>query len=325
MNFNNFVTLMLEDVKRELGPDVSVEVREVRKNNGVVLHGMTIMSKDSNLSPTIYLNGFYSDYEEGKEWEKIKEDVLKVYETSKINYKVNMDFFLDFNQVKDKLFCKLINYEKNLDLLADVPHHKFLDLAVVCYFAYEADGMGAGFITIHTNHLDKWGVTEDELLEIAMDNTKAKYPGKHYSMEDMLRSIVEKDVRKDLYNQIEEVQAHEEEWITFTVSQIMKGLLGDKKRSPMYVMTNENKVWGAISMLWQESLQKLADELESDLLILPSSVHEIILLPVEEEQYSNEYLQDMVRDINRDHVEPEEVLSDHIYRYLRASGTTILQ
>ncbi|MBQ7360354.1 MAG: hypothetical protein IJW63_09690 [Lachnospiraceae bacterium] len=325
MNFNDFITFMLEEVKRELGQDVKVEVREVCKNNGIMLKGLTILSKESNLSPTIYLNGFYKEYQEGKELIDVKQSILEVYRSSKVDVKVDMDFFLDYEKVKNKLFCKLINYDKNTCLLQDVPYQKFLDLAVVCYFAYEAECMGSGFITIHTNHLDNWGIDENELFERAMTNTKSVYPGIYYSMEDMLRQMVEKDVRRDLEQKSNDLEGNEEEWISFTVEQIMKGLLGERKRSPMYVITNEGKAWGATCMLWKETLQKLAEELESDLFILPSSVHEIIIVPADEEQVCVDYLQSMVEDINRTHVEPEEVLSDHIYRYLRDSGTTILQ
>lgn len=324
MNYNEFITFMVEEVQKELGQEVTIEVREVRKNNGIMLKGLTILSKESNLSPTIYLDGFYKDYQEGKALNEVRQSFMDIYRNSKVDVKVDMDFFMDYEKVKNKLFCKLINYEKNTLLLQDVPHQRFLDLAVVCYFAYEAECMGSGFITIHTNHLDRWGINEEELFEMAMTNTKTIYPGIYYSMEDMLRQMIEKDVRRDLERK-DEVWDGSEDWISYTVNQIMKGLLGDRKRSPMYVMTNEGKAWGAISMLWGETMQKIAEELESDLFILPSSVHEIIIVPADDEQLRADYLQNMVEDINRTHVEPEEVLSDHIYRYSRDSGTTILQ
>ena len=92
----------------------------------------------------------------------------------------------------------------------------------------------------------------------------------------------------------------------------------------MYVLTTEGKTWGAISMLNNKALSELANLLESDLFILPSSVHEVIIVPADNEE-SAETLQAMVADINRTHVDPEEVLSDHIYRYLRDTKATILQ
>lgn len=325
MNYNEFVCTMLEEIRRKLGPEVCVEMREVHKNNGVLLQGLTITSKESNMSPTIYMNGFFKEYEKGRNMEQLIDEVLDIYKTSKIEGTVDIDFFMDFDKVKMNLYCRLINFDKNREFLEDVPYRKYFDLAVICYFTCEHEQLKEGFITITISHLDGWGISEQELFELAVANTMDKYPYRCISMEQMLRQMIENDVRREqmdkLQNQSEE---EEEEWIGFTVEQILKGLLGDSKKNAMYVLTVEGKAWGAISMLYTEALAKIAEELESDLFILPSSIHEVIVVSTRGRD-SGEALQAMVADINRTHVDPEEVLSDHVYRYLRDSGTTILQ
>lgn len=340
MNYNEFVCTMLKDVKRELGTDVTVEVREVYKNNGVLLKGLTITSKESNMSPTIYLNGFYEEFENGKGMDELRNAIIEIYTTSRIQGTVDMNFFLDFEQVKSNLYCRLINYDKNTEFLTNVPYQRHFDLATICYFTCEQEHLRNGFITITMNHLDGWGISEKELFQYAMANTLEKYPYLFFSMEQLLRQMIEADVRKDRMPEVKvdgksdaETRAktdtvdecyHEEQWIQFTVDEILKGVLGDKKRTPMYVLTTEGKTWGAISMLNNKALSELANLLESDLFILPSSVHEVIIVPADNEE-SAETLQAMVADINRTHVDPEEVLSDHIYRYLRDTKATILQ
>ena len=311
MNYNEFVCTMLKDVKRELGTDVTVEVREVYKNNGVLLQGLTITSKESNMSPTIYLNGFYEEFENGKGMDELRNAIIEIYTTSRIQGTVDMNFFLDFEQVKSNLYCRLINYDKNIEFLKNVPYQRHFDLATICYFTCEQEHLRNGFITITMNHLDGWGISEKELFQYAMANTLEKYPYLFFSMEQLLRQMIEADVRKDRMTEVK-------------VDEILKGVLGDKKRTPMYVLTTEGKTWGAISMLNNKALSELANLLESDLFILPSSVHEVIIVPADNEE-SAETLQAMVADINRTHVDPEEVLSDHIYRYLRDTKATILQ
>ena len=198
-----------------------------------------------------------------------------------------------------------------VEFLTNVPYQRHFDLATICYFTCEQEHLRNGFITITMNHLDGWGISEKELFQYAMANTLEKYPYLFFSMEQLLRQMIEADVRKDRMTEVK-------------VDEILKGVLGDKKRTPMYVLTTEGKTWGAISMLNNKALSELANLLESDLFILPSSVHEVIIVPADNEE-STETLQAMVADINRTHVDPEEVLSDHIYRYLRDTKATILQ
>lgn len=322
MNYNEFITVITEEIKTALGEEVTVQMRDVRKNNGVILQGLTICSNKSNMSPTIYLNGFYEEYQSGKSVESLRDDILHVYHTSKLPVDIDMDFFLQYHKVKANLYCRLINYDKNVDFLENVPHKKYFDLAMVCYFTCEHEYLKDGFITITTDHLDAWGIGEEELFEVAWLNTREKYPYTYISMEQMIRRIVERDVRKDLLAREEEIE-DKEDWIAFTVDEILRGLFKDKK-SHMFILSNESRTWGSISMLSEEALREIAEEVEDDLYILPSSVHEVIIIPVKLAN-TKEHLKEMVAEVNQTQVEREEVLSDHIYRYLRDSGTTILQ
>jgi hypothetical protein len=322
MNYIDFITIITEEIKTKICEEIKVEVRDVRKNNGVILQGLTITSAQSNMSPTIYLNSFYEEYESGKSVDMIVVDIMNIYHTSKLPIDVDMDFFLKYELVKSNLYCRLINYEKNEEFLENVPYKKYFDLAMICYFSCEQEYLKNGFITITTDHLDSWGVDEEELFEVAWLNTKEKYPYTYVSMEQMIRQMVERDVRRDMDMRDEEIE-DKEEWISFTVDEIVKGLFRENKNQ-MYVLSNEGKVWGAVSMLCDEALKEIANEVQDDLFILPSSVHEVIVIPAETAN-TKEYLKEMVAEVNRSHVEREEVLSDHIYRYLRDSGTTILQ
>lgn len=86
----------------------------------------------------------------------------------------------------------------------------------------------------------------------------------------------------------------------------------------MFVITTKEAMYGASALLHPEVMQELADNVGSDLYILPSSIHEIIALPCS--IYSDtDSLRAMVREINEDSskVAPDEVLGNDIYLYRR--------
>ena len=94
----------------------------------------------------------------------------------------------------------------------------------------------------------------------------------------------------------------------------MPGLRMEESSIPLYVLTNKEKIFGASAMLYSEKIKDLADKLHSDLLIIPSSVHETLLLSDGREYDS---YREMVRAVNTTQVDPEEILSFNLYRYNR--------
>ena len=92
--------------------------------------------------------------------------------------------------------------------------------------------------------------------------------------------------------------------------------LKDYVPSDMYVLTNESKLNGAACILYENVLYDFAQKLGADLYILPSSVHEVILLP-KLSMFEKDELVNMVKEVNTEGVAADEVLSDHVYEYNR--------
>ena len=88
---------------------------------------------------------------------------------------------------------------------------------------------------------------------------------------------------------------------------------------PLLVLTNSRRYLGAACILYRGVLERFAKKLGENLYILPSSVHEVILLP-ETKVNSSKNLLRMVMEVNRTQLAPEEVLSDTVYYYDRKSG-----
>ena len=280
------------------GEDYRVSVQEVNKNNGLVLTGLTILKKDCNIAPTIYLNQAFEQYQEGRSMESICREIIRVYEEHAVHTDFDVSYVTDFAKVQSRICYKLVNAEKNEALLADAPHVMLEDLAVIFYILVNRDSEGTGTITVRNNMLSYWGVDADTLYELALANTQRMFRGSVQSMASVMTEI--------LSHKLDEECARE----------FFDMMVGEDDMIPMYVCTNTDKLNGAGVILYQGLLQEFADRVDSDFYILPSSIHETLLIPVNGDM-DIEYLRDMVRTVNRTEVAPDEILSDSVYRYNR--------
>ena len=269
-----------------MGDKVQVERRCITKNNGVELEGITISESGQKISPMIYLEEYYHIYEKGVELKEIVEDILRIYEKSKNRIPPNPDFYKDFEKAETRVVCKLINYKKNRKQLSKVPHIRCLDLALVFYYVMEEEDIGRGTILIYNSHLDMWGITKEQLYEKARRNTPRLLPYEFAEMREFL---------EENFEDAEEVLEEE---------------------LPMYILSNRDHHFGAVNIIYDSVLAEVGRRLEDDFYILPSSVHECIIVPAKARVTKNE-LKNMVWDINRTQVLPEEVLSDNVYFYER--------
>lgn len=292
LSFEGFCACVRIDISHRL-KGAEVAVQEVIKNNGIRLHGLVIREHGSSLSPTIYLEQFYRQYQDGMEIGRIENIILDIYRRDKPPVCFDEGSFLDWNQSKKRVVFRLVNREMNMDLLGLVPHVPYLDLDVI--FVYRLEGMadGSAGITIYNSHLDMWGVTVEDLYDVAKRNTSRLLAPVIQSMDDVLKGMCEGE--EDAFD----------------------GMLAGIP--PMYVLTNRYKYNGAVGMLYKEVLGGLADSIGCGLYILPSSIHELILVPMVDGG-DEEELNEMVRSVNAQEVAPDEVLSDHVYRYIRETG-----
>ena len=190
MEFSYFTTLVREEVERRTGDCYKVRLNDVTKNNGVVLRGLTVTQDDSNISPTIYLNNYYEEYMKGRATLlNVVNDVMDTYQRNKVNQSVDMRYFLDYERVKDSVVYKLINTEKNKELLEDIPHIEFLDLSIVFQCMVAQEDIGTASILIHNVHLKLWDVSVEKLYQAAKENTQRIQKYEIKSMSEVLCEI----------------------------------------------------------------------------------------------------------------------------------------
>ena len=101
------------------------------------------------------------------------------------------------------------------------------------------------------------------------------------------------------------------------ISEITGTEISSNAFCPMYVGTNPERILGASILMYETYLEDLAAQIEDDLCIAPSSIHEVLIFPLSLVQPSK--IIEIVRDVNRTVVLPQEKLSDSVYIYRRGT------
>lgn len=305
--FQEYVKDHIREYLPEEFANAEVSIRTVKKLNGVTLQGLEIWTPESKQStgvtPTIYLDGKYENYENGVELEVIMEHIGNL-ERQSMDLPEDVaeikERYKDVNYVKDRLIVSLINAERNVDILKDRPHRMLEDLAIVYKVLVNKDETGTGTIPVTNSHMEYWGLTEEQLYETAIKNSNMFEPP---FIDDMDRVAAEMLRERGMTEEeIEEFQAD--------------------VHPKMYIISNASKVNGASAIVYSDALQQVAEMMGSDLYILPSSIHEVLAVSVEDRELED--LEEMVRSVNQTDVSPEEVLSDNVYKYDSESRTLSL-
>lgn len=296
MDMESFAERICAMVEKALGRGFRAEVREVRKNNGTHLHGLLISSKGQSAVPTIYLEPYLRAYEAGMSFEEVASWLIAVYGASNPKGRLDMDFFTSFEEVRDRICYRLIGRKKNEELLQEIPHVDFLDLAVCFYYAYHGESLGDGTILIYNSHMEMWETNAMELANLANRNTRRLFPWQCNSLEEMLQELADSGMCADME---------------------------DSMDMPMKVLTNNRSTHGAACILYPGVLEEIGKKIGSDFFILPSSIHEVIILP-DMGSEDKEWLKTLISMVNSKDVAPEEVLSDTLYRYNRAEKRVVI-
>lgn len=286
LNYNEFIERVRGLLSIRLSHSYEIVLKKVVKNNDVCRYGISVFPKEGNngkkVSRIVYLEDFYQEYEDEQEYnlEGIVSEICSIL-TDFTSPGFNETDYTDIDKVKDKIIFELVNYEKNEKRLLDRPYIKIMDLAVI--FAFVATDLERDFGVVHiTNEIAKqFGLTRDEIWEFAKVNTP---------------KLLKADIMP------------------------MSSFVYDEKadNEEMYIICNRKKTSGAGVILYDRILEELSSELESDLYILPSSVHETIVIRADKNKdvYA---LQEMVKNINNTVVSAEDILSDKVYCYYRNS------
>lgn len=322
MEFIQFTKAVRKRIKDYYGDEAEVKLTSVRKNNGVVLNGLMIMEKQHHITPTIYLEGFYEEYKGGRNFIEVVLKIIQLYERSRIEQGGSMDFFKEYEQVRKKIYYKLINAGKNKELLEEAPYIPYLDLAIVFYYDCSNELFGNAAILIKNSHLKMWNVDVYELYKEAVINTPKNNPYEIKTMEEVMKEILIESMKEELSKGMEKESREEDFLSTEGMDELAKQLIGQTEKTdnqtPMYVLSNTERIHGAACILYGHLLEDISKKINDNLYILPSSVHEMIIIPASFAGKTSD-LKLMVEEINETQVEEEEVLSNSVYFFNRST------
>lgn len=289
MNKETAKQLIRNALSKKLGDGYNISIRQVLKTNQK-LDGLTILQEGNIISPAIYLDPFYQDLENGASIDDVVKDILQIYSSTKM-YPNHFDVtsIQNFDYVKGRLFVKLINRHLNQELLQDVPHSLFLDdfaVTVRCMVTIRTEE-NASFL-VHNGHLGMWHIGQEELLALAVQNT---------------RELLGIDLR-NMKEVIGELLPH--------------SITEETADTALWVMTNRKKLYGAATVLFDDALKDFADT-HGDFYVIFSSVHEILLLPTPDSS-SMDDITKMNQEVNAAQVQEDEILGTKTYYYSRDNG-----
>lgn len=302
MKFHEFAGKVKEEVAALCGEGYEIGIQEVKKNNGVVRTGIFMKREGEPLGPILYLDGYYERW--GSQNGSIEGAARLIYDSLSAcrGRELLTVEFGDFELLKPRIVFRLLSRERNEELLRDVPWLPFCDLAVA-FAVLLKDGPDSclSFLISH-RHVRLWNTDVETLEKAAVENSPRLLPEAFRSFREVLLGIS-------------------------GFSGPAGGGAGGEGEPPgvwaeesCYVLSNTKGFHGAAVILYDGVLRAASDRLGGDLIILPSSVHEVLVIPYKD-GVDMEQLAETVRMINRTEVPEEEVLSDKVYVYRRETGS----
>ncbi|MDL2302145.1 DUF5688 family protein [Lachnospiraceae bacterium OttesenSCG-928-D06] len=301
MDYKQFKESIVAALQDFYGKGASVIVNEVLKNNGTKYDGINILLADSDkkIIPTIYFEGFYSLFSEGNmTLEDCVSAIIALQEENEHSESVKHCAMKirEWEDIKGSVYPILLSTEGNEKLLDGFVTDKLLDLSIVYTIRLMVDGCGLGNVKISKQLFEQYGITKEMLHEQALYNLKNdRYQLR--GMEDIFESFLTRD---------EPIGASMEP---------LKAI--PMEPGKMYVLTNAVMMYGAAGILNKSFLKEISGG--RDFIILPSSVHETIFIPVDEKIDLKEF-DNMVEEVNATQVHVEEQLASHCYYYAAQAG-----
>lgn len=253
------------------------------------MEAVAIMLKENNegagFGQIHYFENLYSDYKKGLSIDEVVRTIMDSLKGNKPREK-NIDKFFGYEECKDRIVAQVISKERNGEIIEKNVNRSFLDLALVYRIVFKNDDSGLISALISNDIASEWGIDEKTLYKVALENINAKAPYKAVNIGEIIH--------------------------------------GDKDEAlpPMYVLSSGNRSFGASAIAYPEEIKKAGGVMKGNFFILPSSQHDLILVPYDPssvERYKN-----MVRSVNKDVVDIEDWLSDSVYFYDRESETVEL-
>lgn len=289
MDFKEFVNKLEQDLKdamADISPGATVDVRSVEKLQEGSYTGITISPAGGNVGMNLNANQLFDQMQDGQSYEGVLAVAVSTAERGLHDMPaVDVSELMNYEAAKKYLCFDVVGSDRNADMLEKVPHTDKENISMVYRLQLDSTENGAATVLITNAMMEQFGVTKEQLHADAMENAQEIRPADFRTMAAVMAEMM---------GMPEEMMAD--------------------MAPPMYVVTNQDKVQGAAVMFYPDFMDQAAKELGGDIFILPSSVHEVLILPDDGNMNAQE-LKEMVTSINASEVSPEDRLTDSVYHY----------
>ena len=280
MDYETFKQEMTEDLKQRLYErgieDVEMSFHNVEKANQSY-ESLTVRQEGSNVGVNFNIENAFAEYEHTGDYAGVlAESTHAIMQGLENVPSVDTSELTNYEAMKEKLSIEVISAETNAELLTKIPHESMEDMAVVYRFVLESNDAGRASILVTNDMIDHMGVTHEQLKADALENAPEIRPAVIQGMSEVMREMMGPEAFE------------------------MFGL-PEEQEEMMYVATVPDKNSGAGVLAYQDFMDQAAEKLGGDFYILPSSIHEILLVPD--------------NGVNATQVNPEEKLTDNVYHY----------
>lgn len=291
MTPKNFYNKLTSKLQEQLGPEWTTELcTDILANNGKKKIVIAIGRRGTTIYPSLSIEAYFEQYMHGREMEQIIEEILATLQKAITDIpKDALCWVEDWETVKNSIFFRLVSKKKNKEYQNTMVYEEFCDLMAIAVVQVFSDAKSVKTMRVTKTLLSHWNVSEAEVLKEARQNTESLCPGKIMNMLGVISGMLEPS-EKELFPDTEKIP-HD-----------------------MYVLTNINQVNGATVMMYDSFLQRLHQKIGT-FILLPSSIHEVIVYPFDKNSMSFYEYQQMVMEINQTCVLEEEVLADSVYLY----------
>ncbi len=288
INFEDFCDLMLEkvnEIREQKGVSDIIRLGDITKQNNQIKKAIYLESGGHKIRPVIYMDEVYKKYDGFASCDALAKDL---YNLLFENHDTDSNVFsmLTHDGILQNVTYRLINKQMNESFLKDKVYRDYLDLAIT-YQIVVCVNDNNGYITITKDLVERIGLSEEDLFEMASKNTPRIAPAKDSSLYEVMGNMMSFDDPDDM-------------------SDLFR------------VLSNEKKTYGASVLLYPGLVDKLYEKY-GEKYVIPSSLHEVLL--VDHNADPSDYLK-MVKEVNRTVVDSEEILSDSVYE-ITSKGLSI--
>ena len=296
-----FAEGVAKDIRNYLPPEyenADFQVVQKNKNNGVQLIGVQVNLPGKDLSPIIYVEQFFDEIRQGEPVDEVMNRFARCVEKSgRAPFMDSGIDLMNYDSLKEHLAIKLVNTQTNRKMLQEMPHENIEDLSVICYVDFPVDSReGKATMEVRNQYLSIWNIDEKALFQQARANTQPINTPVLQTMFGTWKSLFDEDAC--VKNLLDENTTE----------------FGLSSHETAYILTNMEMKYGPAMITQPEVLNKLEQLFPEGFYVLPSSVHEVLIVP-DNGEMEPKMLGEMVREVNKNEVERQEGLSDRVYSY----------